>query len=42
VFVVPARDHAIFTLARLPDDEPGRRRAEDLLPCCTASSAAAG
>jgi Winged helix DNA-binding domain len=30
VFVVPARDHAIFTLARLPDDEPGRRRAEDL------------
>jgi hypothetical protein len=30
VFVVPARDHAIFTLARLPDDERGRRRAEDL------------
>jgi Winged helix DNA-binding domain len=30
VFVVPARDHAIFTLARLPDDEAGRRRAEDL------------
>ena len=30
VFVVPARDHAIFTLARLPDDESGRRRAEDL------------
>jgi hypothetical protein len=30
VFVVPARDHAIFTLARLPDDEAGRQRAEDL------------
>ncbi len=30
VFVVPARDHAIFTLARLPDDERGRRRAEDM------------
>ena len=29
-FVVPARDHAIFTLARLPDDERGRRRAEEL------------
>jgi hypothetical protein len=27
---VPARDHAIFTLARLPDDERGRRRAEDM------------
>ncbi|HJQ84195.1 MAG TPA: crosslink repair DNA glycosylase YcaQ family protein [Candidatus Binatia bacterium] len=30
VFVVPARDHAVFTLARLPDDERGRRRAEEL------------
>jgi hypothetical protein len=30
VFVVPARDHAIFTLARLPDDERGRQRAEDM------------
>jgi hypothetical protein len=30
VFVVPARDHAIFTLGRLPDDERGRRRAEDM------------
>src|SRR5580765_6459019 len=29
VFVVPARDHALFTLARLPDDTRGRRRAED-------------
>jgi hypothetical protein len=29
-FVVPARDHAIFTLGRHPDDERGRRRAEDL------------
>ena len=28
VFVVPARDHALFTLARLPDDERGRERAE--------------
>ncbi|HLY85035.1 MAG TPA: crosslink repair DNA glycosylase YcaQ family protein [Gaiellaceae bacterium] len=30
VFVVPARDHAIFTLARLPDDERGRQRADEL------------
>jgi hypothetical protein len=30
VFVVPARDHAIFTLGRHPDDARGRRRAEDL------------
>jgi len=30
VFVVPARDHAVFTLARLPDDESGRKRAEDM------------
>jgi hypothetical protein len=30
VFVVPARDHAFFTLARLPDDERGRLRAEDM------------
>jgi len=30
VFVVPARDHAFFTLARLPDDERGRKRAEDM------------
>jgi hypothetical protein len=29
-YVVPARDHAFFTLARLPDDERGRRRAEDM------------
>jgi hypothetical protein len=29
VFVVPARDHAIFTLGRHPDDERGRRRAEE-------------
>jgi hypothetical protein len=30
VYVVPARDHALFTLARLPDDERGRRRAEGM------------
>jgi DNA glycosylase AlkZ-like len=30
VFVVPARDHAIFTLARLPDDPRGRQRAEEM------------
>jgi hypothetical protein len=30
VFAVPARDHAIFTLGRHPDDERGRSRAEDL------------
>jgi hypothetical protein len=30
VFVVPARDHAIFTLGRHPDDERRRSRAEDL------------
>lgn len=29
-YVVPARDHAFFTLARLPDDERGRQRAEDM------------
>jgi len=29
VYVVPARDHAFFTLARLPDDPRGRQRAED-------------
>ncbi len=29
VYVVPARDHALFTLARLPDDARGCRRAED-------------
>ncbi|MGZ4289250.1 MAG: DNA glycosylase AlkZ-like family protein [Gaiellaceae bacterium] len=30
VCVVPARDHAIFTLGRLPDDARRRRRAEDM------------
>jgi Winged helix DNA-binding domain len=30
VFVVPARDHAVFSLGLLPDDVKGRRRAEDL------------
>jgi Winged helix DNA-binding domain len=30
VFVVPARDLAMFSLGRLPDDVEGRRRAEDL------------
>src|SRR5436190_2345819 len=30
VFVVPARDHAVFTLARLPVDERGRARAEKI------------
>ena len=29
-YVVPAQDHAIFTLGRHPDDARGRRRAEDL------------
>jgi hypothetical protein len=29
-YVVPALDHAIFTLGRLPDAEHGRRRAEDM------------
>jgi hypothetical protein len=29
VFVVAARDRALFTLGRLPDDGPGRQRAED-------------
>jgi DNA glycosylase AlkZ-like len=29
-YVVPARDRAIFSLARLPDDDRGRQRAEDL------------
>ncbi len=30
VFVVPARDRALFSLGTLPDDAKGRRRAEDL------------
>jgi Winged helix DNA-binding domain len=30
VYVVPARDHAFFTLARLPDDDRSRLRAEDM------------
>jgi hypothetical protein len=30
VYVVPARDHAIFTVGRHPDDARGRVRAEDL------------
>jgi DNA glycosylase AlkZ-like len=29
-YVVPARDHAIFTLGRHPDDVQGRRRAEEM------------
>jgi len=29
VYVVPARDHAIFTLGRHPDDARGRKRAVD-------------
>jgi hypothetical protein len=29
-YVVPARDRALFSLARLPDDERGRRRAEEV------------
>jgi hypothetical protein len=29
VFVIPARDLAVFSLALLPDDAKGRRRAED-------------
>ncbi|HYZ17959.1 MAG TPA: crosslink repair DNA glycosylase YcaQ family protein, partial [Gaiellaceae bacterium] len=29
-YVVPARDRALFSLARLPDDTRGRRVAEDL------------
>ena len=29
-YVVPARDHAIFTVGRHPDDERGRRRAEEM------------
>jgi winged helix DNA-binding protein len=29
VYVVAARDLAVFSLGRLPDDEKGRRRAED-------------
>ena len=30
MYVVPARDRALFTLGRLPDDGPGRQRAEDV------------
>src|SRR6185437_15478338 len=30
VYVVPARDHAYFTLGRYPDDARGRRVAEEM------------
>jgi hypothetical protein len=30
VFVVPARDHALFTVARMPEDDRGRERAENM------------
>jgi winged helix DNA-binding protein len=30
VFVVPARDHALFTLGRHPDEGPARQRAEKM------------
>ena len=30
VYVVPARDHAIFTVGRYPDDARGRRVAEEM------------
>jgi hypothetical protein len=29
-YVVPARDHAVFSLGRLPDDARGRELAQDL------------
>src|SRR5438067_8486022 len=29
-YVVPARDRAVFSLSRLPDDARGRQRAEDI------------
>jgi hypothetical protein len=29
-YVVPARDRALFSLARLPDDDRGRQRAEEI------------
>jgi len=29
-YVVPARDRALFTLGRLPDDDRGRQRAEEI------------
>jgi DNA glycosylase AlkZ-like len=30
VYVVPARDHALFTVGRYPDDARGRRNAEEM------------
>jgi winged helix DNA-binding protein len=30
VYVVPARDHAVFTVGRYPDDARGRRTAEEM------------
>jgi DNA glycosylase AlkZ-like len=30
IYVVPARDRAVFTLGRLPDDGRGRQRAEEI------------
>lgn len=38
-YVVPARDHAIFTLGRHPDDARGRRRAEELAALLQAAAA---
>ena len=42
VFVVPARDLAVFTLGTLPDDARGRKRAQDLAAAWPRSSAARG
>jgi hypothetical protein len=41
VFVVAARDLAVFTLGRLPDDAKGRQRAQDLAARLGASLAGA-
>jgi hypothetical protein len=39
-YLVPARDHAIFTVGRLPDAPRGRQRAEDM--ACRVDAALAG
>jgi hypothetical protein len=41
-YVVAARDLAVFSLGRLPDDVGARRKAEDLAAVCTPSSVRRG
>jgi hypothetical protein len=42
VFVIAARDLAVFSLGLLPDDAKGQQRANDVAAASTPSSAAHG